>query len=164
MAFLLEWIPAAYQAGKGRKSLRGRCPGGIWGRNRHHFLRGTGYQPPAEQENTPNPARKVLRGGSGQKKVSFLARNGIPTACRAENHPKSGAEGAPRRLRAEKGIISCAERDTNRLPSRKIPQFLRGMGYQPPAKQKIQNKFGQVPNNHYFRALKCVEISISQCV
>ena len=132
MAFLLEWIPAACQAGIGRKSrseaahwgfgavkgiiscaegassrlraekgiisgaerdanrlpsrktaqfLRGRCPGGIWGRNRHHFLRGTGYQPPAGQKIAPNPARMVLRGGSRQKKVSFPARNGIPTAC-----------------------------------------------------------------------------------
>ena len=133
-----------------------------------------------------------------QKKVSFPARNGIPTACRAGKHSKSCAEGAPRRLWAEKGIFSGAERDDNRLPSRKTPQILRGgcpggfpsritpqilrggcpggfpsritpqilrgMGYQPPAKQKIQNKFGQVPNNHYFRALKYVEISISQCV
>ena len=30
--------------------------------------------PPAGQENAPIPARKVLRGGSGQKKVSFPAR------------------------------------------------------------------------------------------
>ena len=41
------------------------------------------------------PARKVLRGGSGQKKVSFPARNGMPTACRAGKHLNSCAEGAP---------------------------------------------------------------------
>ena len=133
------------------------------------------------QKNTPNLAQKVPRRHLGQKKVSFPARNGIPAACRAGKHPKSCAEGASEAFVAEKGIISCAERDANRLlsrkipqilrgrciggfPSRKTPKFRRGMGYHPPAEQKIQNKFGQVPNNHYFRALKCVEISISQCV
>ena len=181
MAFLLEWIPAACQAGIGRKILRGRCSEAAPGRKRYHFRRGTGYQPPAGQENASIPARKVLRGGSGQKKASFPARNGMPTACRAGKHSKSCAEGASESFGAEKGIISCAERDANRLlsrkipqilrgrciggfPSRKTPKFRRGMGYHPPAEQKIQNKFGQVPNNHYFRALKCVEISISQCV
>ena len=106
--------------------LRGRHPGGIWGRKRYHFLRGMGYQPPTEQENAPNPARKVCR------------------EC---------AEGTPRWLGAEKCIISCAEWDTTCLPSRKTPQFrrgrcseavpgrkrrqiLRGMGYQPPAGQE----------------------------
>ena len=88
-----------------------------------------------------------------QKKVSFPARKGIPTASRAEKCPKSCAKGTPEAFRAEKGIFSRAERDTNRLPSRKMPQFLRGRylggnpgrkrylflrgkGYQPPPEQK----------------------------
>ena len=106
--------------------VRERRPGGIWGRKKHLFLRRMGYQPPAEQENTLNPARTVLRGGSGQKKVSFPARNGIPTAYQAEKDGKSCAEVTPRRFGAEKCIISCAEWVTNRLPSRKMPQIRRG--------------------------------------
>ena len=116
MAFLLEWIPAACQAGIGRKILRGRCSEAAPGRKRYHFRRGTGYQPPAGQENASIPARKVLRGGSGQKKASFPARNWIPTACRAEKHLNSCAEGASESFGAEKGVISCAEWDTDRLP------------------------------------------------
>ena len=108
--------------------LRGRCSEGIWGRKtppilrrrcseavpgrkRHHFLRGMGYQLPAEQKNAPNPARKVLRRHLGQKNTPNPARNGLPTACRAEKHPQSCAEGASRQLQAEKGIFSCAEWD-----------------------------------------------------
>ena len=124
---------------------------------------GTGYRPPVEQKNTPNPARRVSRRHLRQKKVSFPARNGIPTAFRAEKFPKSCADDAPRRLRAEKGIFSCAEWDANRLPSRKTPQilrgrclggiwsrkryhFLRGMGYQPPSEQKnAPNSARKVP-------------------
>ena len=82
--------------------------------------------PPPEQKNAPNSAQKVPRRHSEQKKVSFPARKGMPTASRAEKCPKSCAEGALRRLQAEKGIISCAERDTNRLPGRKTPQIRRG--------------------------------------
>ena len=151
------------------------------GGKRAQISLGTGYQPPAGQKNAPNPTRKVPRRNLRQKKVSFPARNGMPPACRAGKCPKSCAEGAPEVFGAEKGIISCAERDATRLPgrkmhqilrgrciggfpSRKMPQFRRGTVYHPPAEQKIQNKFGQVPNNHYFRALKCVEISISQYV
>ena len=84
-----------------------------------------GYHSPPEQKNTPIPAQKVPRRHSGQKKVSFPARNGTRTACRAGKHTKSRAEGAPEAFRAEKGIISCAEWDTLRLPGRKAPQFLR---------------------------------------
>ena len=91
--------------------LRGRCTGGIPGRKRYLFLRRMRYQPPAKLKNTPNPARKVLRGGSRQKKASFPARNGLSPASWAEKRPKSCAEGAPRRLQAEKGIFSCAEWD-----------------------------------------------------
>ena len=114
---------------------------------------GTGCRPPAEQENAPNSARRVPRRHLRQKKASFPARNGIPTACRAGKCPKSCAEGASEAFEAEKGIFSCVERNTNRLPSRKMPQFLRGgcpggiwgrkryhfllgMGYHPPAEQK----------------------------
>ena len=104
--------------------LRGRHPRGIPGRKRHLFLRGMGYHPPAGQENAPNPAQKVLCSGYRQKKASFPARNGIPTACRAGKCLSTCAEGAPRQFRAEKGIISGAERDTNRLPSRKLPPFV----------------------------------------
>ena len=106
----------------GRKTpfcRRGGCYGGIWSRKRYHFLRGMGYHSPAEQKNTPIPARKVLRGGSGQKKVSFSAQNGIPTACRAEKCSQSCAEGAMRRLGAEKRH-----------------HFLRRMGYHAPDEQK----------------------------
>ena len=77
-----------------RQILRGRCPGGIWGRKRYLFLRGMGCQPPAEQKNSPILARKVHRRHLGQKKVSFPARNGMPTACRAGKQPNSCAEGA----------------------------------------------------------------------
>ena len=73
-----------YTAKKQRQNLRRRCPGGIPGRKRYHFLRGMGYHPLAEQKNTPKPAQKVSRRDSGQKKVSFPARNGIPPASRAE--------------------------------------------------------------------------------
>ena len=135
------------------KIRHGRCSKAVPGRKRYHFRRRIGYHPPAGQENAPNPARKVLRGGSGQKKVSFPARNRIPPACRAGKCPKSGAEGAPRRLRAEKGIISGAERDTSRLPGKKMPKiwrgrcfeaapgrkryhFRRGIGYHPPAEEE----------------------------
>ena len=62
--------------------LRGWCSEAVPGRKRYLFLRGMGYRPPARQKNAPNPARKVLRGGSRQKKASFPAQNGIPTACR----------------------------------------------------------------------------------
>jgi hypothetical protein len=51
----------------------------------------------------------VPRSGFGQKRVSFPARNWIPTACQAGKRPKSCAEGASEWFRAEKGIISCAE-------------------------------------------------------
>ena len=122
---------------------RRRCSEAVPGRKRHLFLRGMGYQLPAEQKNTPNPAQKVLRGGFGQKntpnpaqkvprsgfgqkKASFPARNGVPPACRAGKCPKSCAEGAPRQLQAEKGIFSCAEWGTTCLPSRKMPQIRRG--------------------------------------
>ena len=88
-----------------------------------------------------------------RRKWHFLMRNWIPPACRAGKHPKSGAEGAPEWFRAEKGIISCAEEDTTRLPGRKMPQirrgrcseavpgrkrhhFLHGIGYHPPAGQE----------------------------
>ena len=106
--------------------LRGGCSEAAPGRKRRQFLRGRGYPPPAGQENTLNPAQKVLRGGCRQEKAANPARNGIPPACRAEKHPISCAEGAPRRLRAGKGGKSCAEWVTNRLPSRKTPQFRRG--------------------------------------
>ena len=72
----------------------------------------TGYQPPvaleppAGQENAPNPAQKALRSSSRQKKASFPAQNGIPPACRAGKCPKSCAEGAPWQFQAEKGIFS----------------------------------------------------------
>ena len=89
--------------------LLGWCSEAVPGRKRCLFLRGTGYQPPAERENTRNPARKVLRGGSGQKKASFPARNGIPTARRAGKCPSTCADGSPCWLRAEKGIFSGAE-------------------------------------------------------
>ena len=74
------------------------------------FLRGTFIpaSPPA-QENAPIPAQKVPQSGSGQKKVSFPARNRTPTSSRAGKHPNSGAEGAPEAFEAEKGIISGAE-------------------------------------------------------
>ena len=62
--------------------LRGRCSEGIWGRKTPPILRGMGYQLPAEQKNTPNPAQKVLLGSSRQKKASFPARNGIIFAGR----------------------------------------------------------------------------------
>ena len=104
------------------------------------------------QENAPQPARRALRGGSGQKKASFPAQNGIPTACRAGKCPSTCAEGAPRLFRAEKGIFSGAEWDTTRLPGRKMPlnlrrrcseaipgrkryHFRRRTGYHPPAKR-----------------------------
>ena len=71
-----EGAPEAFEAGKGGKScaeldtnrllsrkapqiLRRRCPGGIPGRKKYHFRRGMGYQPPPEQESTPNPAQKI---------------------------------------------------------------------------------------------------------
>ena len=96
----------------GRKmpqSLRGRCFEAAPGRKRYLFLREIRYPPPPVQKNTPNPAQKVPRGGSEQKKASFPAQNGIPPASRAGKRPKSCAEGASRQLRAEKGINSCAE-------------------------------------------------------
>ena len=79
--------------------------------------------------------------------------NSITTSSREEKHPNSCAEGATRAFQAEKGIISCAERDTHRLPRRKTPQILRGRcpgsnpgrkrylfrrrtGYPPPPEQK----------------------------
>ena len=77
-------------------------------------------------EKCPNSGVEGAQRYLGQKKASFPAQNGIPPACRAGKHPKSCADGAPRRFRAEKGIISCAEWVTNRLPSRKMPQILRG--------------------------------------
>ena len=49
----------------------------------------------------------------------------LMTRLKAGKRPKFGAEGAPRRLRAEKGIFSCAEWVTNCLLSRKTPQILR---------------------------------------
>ena len=69
-----EWITHRLPSRKTPQILRRRCYKGIPRRKRYHFLRGTGYHPPAGQENTPNHAWKVLRGGSGQKKVSFPAR------------------------------------------------------------------------------------------
>ena len=107
----------------------------------------------SEQKKAAKPAQMVHRRHLGQKKVSFPARNEIPTACRAEKGIISCAEGASEAFEAEKGIISCAERDANRLPSRKMRQFLRGrcsggiwgkkryhflrgMGYLPPSEQK----------------------------
>ena len=96
-------------SGKRYHFLRRRCLESAPGIKRYHFLRGTGYQPPAEQENAPNPARKVPRRYLGQKKASFPARNGIPTACRAEKCPKSCADGAPRRSRQKKASFLDAE-------------------------------------------------------
>ena len=89
------------------------------------ILRGTRYHPPPKQKNTPIPAQKVPRRHSGQKKVSFSARNGIPTSSQAGKRLVSCAKGAPEAFRAEIGIISCAEWNTNLLPSRKTPQILR---------------------------------------
>ena len=105
--------------------LRRRCTKAVPGRKRYHFLRGLGHQPPPKQENTSYPAQKVPRSGFGQKKVSFPAQNGIPPASRAEKRLISRAEGASEAFQAEKGIFSCAERDTTHLPSRKTPQFRR---------------------------------------
>ena len=118
---------------------RGRSEA-VPGRKMHLFRRGMGYHPPPGQENAPQPARKVPRGSSGQenapkpaqralqrhlgqKKVSFPARNGIPPASRAGKCPSTCAEGAPRRFRAEIGIISGAEWDTHRLP-KGLPPFV----------------------------------------
>ena len=140
----------------GRKmpqNQRRRCPRGIWSRKRHLFLRRMGYLPPAGQKNAPNPARKVPQRHLEQKKASFPAQNGMPTAFRAGKCPKSCAEGTPEAFEAEKGIFSCSEWNTNRLPGRKMPQirrgrcsrgiwsrkrhlFLREMGYHTPPRQE----------------------------
>ena len=106
--------------------LRGRYPKRILSRKRYHFLHRTGYLQPDEQKNAPNPAQKVHGNIWSRKRYHFSARKRIPTACRAGKCPNSGAEGAPRQLRAEKGGKSCAEQDTHRLPRRKTPQIQRG--------------------------------------
>ena len=114
----------------GRKmplNLHRGCSEEVPGRKRHLFRRGTGIHPPPEQKNAPQPARNVLRRHLRQKKASFPARNGIPTASRAGKCPSTCAESAPRKFRAEKGIFSGAEREYTRLPSRKMPLNLRGM-------------------------------------
>ena len=54
--------------------LHGTCIGGIWGRKRHHFLRGTGYHLPSERENAPFPARKVPRRPPEQENTPNPAR------------------------------------------------------------------------------------------
>ena len=80
----------------------------------------------SKQKNALIPARKALRGGSGQKKASFPARNGIPTASEQKNAPNparkvlrggSGQKkvsfparnGMPTACRAGKHLNSCAE-------------------------------------------------------
>ena len=87
MAFLLEWIPAACQAGKGRKFLRGGCIGGFPSRKTPQFLRGRcigGF-----------PGRKMpqfLRGGCpggiwGRKRYHFLRGTGYRSPAGQENAP-----------------------------------------------------------------------------
>ena len=71
-----EWDTTRLPSRKMLPILRGRCHGGIWSRKMHLFLRGIGYNSPAEQKITPIPARRVLQGGSEQKKASFPAQKG----------------------------------------------------------------------------------------
>ena len=115
----------------------------------------------AERDTIRLPGRKMpqIRRGRcsdavpGRKRYHFRCGIGYHPPAGQKNAPKSGAEGAPRRFRAEKGIISGAELDTTRLPGRKMPQirrrrcseavpgrkryhFRRRTGYHPPAGQE----------------------------
>ena len=90
-----------YTAKKQRQNLRRRCPGGIPGRKRCHFLRRMGYHPPPEQKNTPKPARKVPGGIPGRKRCHFLRGMGYHPPPEQKNTPKP-AQKVPRRDSGQK--------------------------------------------------------------
>ena len=103
-----------------RQILRRRCTEAAPGRKRHHFLRGMGYHLPAEQKNAPNPARNGMPTACRAEKCPKSCAEAASEASRAEKHPNSCAEGTSEASRAEKHPNSCAEWDTGRLPSRKF--------------------------------------------
>ncbi len=72
-------------------------------------------KPPILSSQCPSRAEKCL----------IFCAEGAPRRFRAEKCPSTCAEGAPKQFRAEKGIFSGAEWECTRLPSRKMPHFLR---------------------------------------
>ena len=90
--------------------------------------------------------------------ISPPATSHLSLTSRAGKRPNSCAEGAPEAFRAEKGIISCAERDTHPPPEQKntpypawkVPRrHLRQKKVSFPA-QKISNTLHKSPQHHYF--------------